>query len=330
MLFCALSPNNSFLILLSLSNENDSVTYLKIWDWMDSKLLYETTINNIVQGFDYSRDGSYFVVCGAKFVEYFYFDGKSPTRFSAKLGEFEREEFVDVVCSRALSISPLANFCFSLTSSGKLLALDSSKTLEKWVDLKMPSASSLSILSNSIAIAGANGLCRIFTADTFKHLCTLPKHAKLLSTIAVCLCSEGDMAVCVYSDRLMNVYHFANKLVEMKWTASVHFKEILDISIVKSDLSGISSVVGSQTDRNSKHGRIPSNSVSGSLTERSTFKDAFSVVTCGEDNTVRFWNDKVELVHTLEFDDSHSIRCLAVSPGQDFLATGDGLGKIRY
>ena len=310
-----ITPNSEKVVSVGMHDH-----MIKVWDWQNNKIAFECRSKQAITGMDFSRDGAYFVTsCGKGMMQYWSFDN-ALNCMDAKLGEFEREDFVDVVCSRALSISVQANFVFAATASGRLLCFDSSRTLEKWVDVKM-SPLALSICSNNIAIAGYSGnegITRIFTCDTFKHICTLPK----VKSKVVGVTLSDEVVYCLHEDLSIVCYNISKpKCIDIICTRPSYSEAIWDI-------------------------------LNFSPTPES--KDLF--VTCGADNSIRFWNfdSDQELVYTIENapenlepehaseasanveDDrlefifnSEGIKAIAVSPLSDYLLSGDKNGKLN-
>ncbi len=97
----------------------------------------------------------------------------------AALGDFAEETLISVACARASSSPACAGCVFTLTSRGQLLCFDGRRVIDKWVDLKMPAAFAVTLAGDKLGIAGSDGLCRVFAADSFRHLCTLPRPAPL-------------------------------------------------------------------------------------------------------------------------------------------------------
>jgi WD40 repeat protein len=69
----------------------------------------------------------------------------------AQLGDFANDAFVDCVFDTAVTGSTEGNV-YALTASGKLVCVDSRHVVEKWVDLRMPNATALSLSGTFISI----------------------------------------------------------------------------------------------------------------------------------------------------------------------------------
>ena len=68
-----------------------------------------------------------------------------------------------------------ANLTFAVSADGMLCQFSSRRSLSKWVSLKSPLASGLSVSANYVAVACANGVVRLFEPVSLEYVTTLPR-----------------------------------------------------------------------------------------------------------------------------------------------------------
>lgn len=103
-------------------------------------------VSSKVTAVSFSDDSSYFVTAGNRHVKFWYLDHGKTSKANATvpllgrsglLGELRNNFFSDVACGRGRQAS--STFC--ITSSGLLCEFNDRRLLDKWVELRVSSAS---------------------------------------------------------------------------------------------------------------------------------------------------------------------------------------------
>ncbi|XP_044026188.1 mitogen-activated protein kinase-binding protein 1-like isoform X2 [Siniperca chuatsi] len=225
----AFSPNSKYVV--SVGNQHDMM--VNVWAWKKDVVVAANKVSSKVTGVSFSEDSSYFVTVGNRHVKFWYLDHCKASKASAPvpllgrsglLGELRNNFFCDVACGRGSTSDSI----FCITSSGLLCEFNSKRMLDKWVDLRMGVAQSLSLSEDMIFCGCADGTVRAFSPVDLHFVCTLPRpHAlgsdvsaiteasHLFSTktdarypdaVAVTYDSVSHWLSCVYSDHSLYVW----------------------------------------------------------------------------------------------------------------------------
>ncbi|KAI8370435.1 WD40-repeat-containing domain protein [Radiomyces spectabilis] len=288
ILSLAFAPNMRYLVSIGFQHDG----YLYVWHWRKGIKLAGNKVTSKVNALSFSQDGTYFVTAGLRHVKFWYLDarGRLPKRGnlasretqvldgrSGILGALRESNFVDVGCDRGKS-----ERVYFLTDNGILCMFKEGRVIDKWVDLQVKSAYSISVTSTYIVCACAEGIIRLFEPLTLKYCGMLPKPHPLgvdISAIsspdmirsdktthypdafAVALDERTGKITVVYSDRSLYVWDV---------------KELKKIGKYRSFISHSDCIWGVEPCPMITHGtsQIP----------------PFSFATYSSDGTVRFWN----------------------------------------
>ncbi|XP_054900420.1 mitogen-activated protein kinase-binding protein 1-like [Poeciliopsis prolifica] len=353
----AFSPNSKYIV--SVGNQHDMMVH--VWAWKKDVVVAANKVSSKVTGVSFSEDSSYFVTVGNRHVKFWYLDNckanKTTTPVpllgrSGLLGELRNNFFSDVACGRGSK----SDSTFCITSSGLLCEFNSSRMLDKWVDLRTGAAQSLSLSEDAIFCGCADGTVRAFRPADLHFVCTLPrphpvgadvsavteasalfhtkKEDRYPDVIAVTYDPVSRWLSCVYSDHSLYVWDV---------------REVHRVGKVNSALFHAASVWDLEV--------FPD--VPGGLAADSSSNSFF---TCSADGTVRIWrmgdstqnilsNDLLKIIYidgnagalqdpewnanTDKSGDGQTaesragIRTICVSPDGKHLASGDRSGMLR-
>ncbi|XP_017157686.1 mitogen-activated protein kinase-binding protein 1-like isoform X2 [Poecilia reticulata] len=353
----AFSPNNKYIV--SVGNQHDMM--VNVWAWKKDVVVAANKVSSKVTGVSFSEDSSYFVTVGNRHVKFWYLDNckanKTTTPMpllgrSGLLGELRNNFFSDVACGRGSK----SDSTFCITSSGLLCEFNSSRMLDKWVDLRTGAAQSLSLSEDAIFCGCADGTVRAFRPADLHFVCTLPRphplgadvsavteasalfHTKTEDrypdVIAVTYDPVSRWLSCVYSDHSLYVWdvrevHRVGKVN----SALFHAASVWDLEVFPDVPGGLASDLSSD-----------------------------SFFTCSADGTIRIWrmgdstqnilsNDLLKIIYvdgnagTLLDPECNAItdksgdgqtaetragvRTICVSPDGKHLASGDRSGMLR-
>ncbi|RKP08630.1 hypothetical protein THASP1DRAFT_29578 [Thamnocephalis sphaerospora] len=212
--------------------------FLYVWNWRQGIKVASNKISNRVHALTFSKDGSFCVTSGQRFVKYWYFDangnipdgGDYQSRHAVRvlrgrsgvLADLRDCTFQGAACGRGMSG---AEYTYLVSSTGLLCLFVKDRKLDRWADMKVPSAGCLDVCDRYVVCGGADGTVRIFEPVTLKYIATLPKPhplgvqfdqktARIPSGIADaypdCVALRighcGRKITCVYSDRSLYVW----------------------------------------------------------------------------------------------------------------------------
>ncbi|KAJ8044348.1 Mitogen-activated protein kinase-binding protein 1 [Holothuria leucospilota] len=344
----AFSPGGGYIV--SVGEEHDMV--INVWDWKgDTGKVSSGKIATMVTDIAFSEDGNTFVTVGNRSVKFWYFSGKSKTRQilplngrNSILGEQKNNLFCSVTFGRGNNSSRV----YAVTKSGLLCEFNEDRMLDKWVELRTRQAFSISASDHHLFVGCADGVMRIFSASTLHFITSLPKphhqgidvaagidkdhifspkeNVKFPDTVAAVMDNLNMKVICIYSDHSLYVWdvHDVHKIGK-QWSFLNHSSCIWGVDIYP------------QVPEGNKV-TLPPN----------TF------VTCGSDDTVRFWNidpmmdsnifskniyspELLKVLYMEEDEDlsddntdsKEGVRSVCFSPDGQMLASGDRSGNIR-
>ncbi|EDV24023.1 uncharacterized protein TRIADDRAFT_26392, partial [Trichoplax adhaerens] len=357
----AFSPNNKLVI--SVGDQHDMS--VNVWSLKTGQIVACNKISVQAQSLSFAEDGSYFVTAGLRHVRFWYFaknsskvgDRQPLIGRSGLLGELRSNMFCDVACG----IGDNASSTYCITKSGLLCCFNSKRMLEKWVELKASSASSVVVDENYIYCGCSSGIVRIFNCSTLGFVTSLPKPHRL----GIDLANSVDPSAMVYKadpdikypDVVAMVYDSINKLVTCTYNDhSLYIWNLRDLQKIDKSRSFLFHA-GCVWDVK--------------VIEMRAHLPVGSFVTCSSDDTIRFWNldldacqdtlrfrknifsdelfrvlytDKefTNLVETVtvgssntpaspsvEHQKSIGVRCMNINNNGQYLASGDRSGFIR-
>ncbi|XP_045134838.1 uncharacterized protein LOC123518200 isoform X3 [Portunus trituberculatus] len=363
----AFSPTQKYVV--SVGSQHDMI--VNVWDWRGGVKVASNKFSSKVKAISFAENGSYFVTVGNRHVKFWYLEVARGCKFkepvpltgrSAILGEQRNNYFCDVACGRG----DMGDSTFAITKSGLLCEFNNRRLLDKWVELRTPSANCLVAGENYIFVGCAEGIVRCFSPFnlqfvttlprthylgvdvskglTISHMATHPNNAKYPDTIAIAYDENNHKVTAVYNDHSMYVWDV---------------KDIKRVGKSHSYLYHSACIWGVETYP------PPGEGVKALLPPG-------SFITCSSDDTIRVWNIdpsmspntlykrniysndvEVELLKTLyvdpelgfikdtdispqggdrndtSYDSRNGVRCIRVSPDGKHLASGDRAGNIR-
>ncbi|XP_060081771.1 WD repeat-containing protein 62-like isoform X2 [Ylistrum balloti] len=359
----AFSPNLKYLV--SVGSQHDMI--VNVWNWRTATKVASNKISSKVNAVDFSEDGSMFVTVGNRHVKFWYLDS-SKSRInetvplqgrSGILGTQKNNFFCDVVCGKGRK----AKSVFSITQSGLLCEFNEKRLLDKWAELRTPSASCLAAGEDHIFAGCANGVVRVFSARNLHFLVSLPHPhhlgvdvASVLSPSQILPSKEGskfpDTIALVYDDLHQKTTCIYNDHSVYVW--DVH--DVKKVGIVRSFLYHSSSILGLEVAPPVQDGTTP-------------VLPPGSFITCSTDDTIRIWNLENHMTETkfykrnvfsnellkicyidpsmmslrdvdynpaggtdktdTNYDGKNGVRSLCISPDGQHLASGDRIGNVR-
>uniref|UniRef100_A0A8C9ZDS2 MABP1/WDR62 first WD40 domain-containing protein n=1 Tax=Sander lucioperca TaxID=283035 RepID=A0A8C9ZDS2_SANLU len=181
----AFSPNSKYVV--SVGNQHDMM--VNVCAWKKNVVVAANKVSSKVTGVSFSEDSSYFVTVGNRHVKFWYLDHCKASKASAPvpllgrsglLGELRNNFFCDVACGRGST----SDSTFCITSSGLLCEFNSTRMLDKWVDLRTGVAQALSLSEDLIFCGCADGTVRAFSPVDLHFVCTLPRPHPLGSDVS--------------------------------------------------------------------------------------------------------------------------------------------------
>lgn len=238
VLSLSFSPNMRYLVSIGFQHDG----YLYVWDWKKGIKLAGNKVTSRVNAVSFSKDGSYFVTAGLRHVKYWYLDagGRIPKRRnlssretqvldgrSGILGVLRDANFVDVACDRNSN----NGYTYFITDLGILCIFKEGRVIDKWVDLQVKSAFSISVSSNYVICTCSEGVIRLFDLVTLKYAGILPKPHPLGTDIS--LVTSPDMVRTTdafYPDAVAMVYNEASqRVISVYSDRSLYIWDIRDL-----------------------------------------------------------------------------------------------------
>nr|XP_006816563.1 PREDICTED: mitogen-activated protein kinase-binding protein 1-like [Saccoglossus kowalevskii] len=342
----AFSPNLKHVV--SVGSQHDMV--VNVWDWKTGIRAASNKISCKVTAICFNETGNCFVTVGTRNVRFWYTSSKKVHKSreavplhgrSGILGEQRNNFFCDVACGKGSNKEK--TFC--ITTSGLLCEFDEKRLLDKWVELRTPQAHSLSVSEKYIFVGCANGVIRIFSADTLHYVSTLPKphilgvnvaasmdpshlvkhndNAKYPAAVALTLDDKNNRLSAVYNDHSLYVWDVRDiKKIGKSWSFLYHSAPVWGIDVYPNIPDGNKSLL-----------------------------PAGSFITCSSDNTIRVWNINEQATSTdgtfkrnifselsghdnaktdaITVEDKKGVRCTCVDHSGQHIAAGDRSGNIH-
>lgn len=295
----AFSPDSTLLVSAGFKHDRQ----LRVWDMVSQTCISVQKLGNKVHGLVFHPNGSLFVTCGDRHLK-FWNISKSAEGIVDIVGkpggileEHRESVFVDVCFGPNDKL-------FGVTSSGIVCTFDSSRMMNKWIQLDTASAYGLKLWRRPdgepvIFVGCAAGVLRVLSGDTLETLTDLPLPAPL---------SESDARAYPAC--------YAVSVLEGGTDKSKNHPKVVafyaDRGICVWDVSDLSRV---RLFRSMAHHRAciwDLHFVQNATPERERSRNLISLpigsfVTCSADNTVRFWapigsgaRKKSDMLHALE------------------------------
>ncbi|KAF9408132.1 hypothetical protein BGZ94_002436, partial [Podila epigama] len=242
------SPNSKHIVSLGFQHDG----YLHVWNWKNNLQIASNKVTTKVPNVRV-------------------LDGRSGI-----LGELRDSSYVDAACSQD------GRFTYAVTSQGVLCLFTEVRVMEKWIDLHVRGAYSLSLTESSIVCACTDGIIRLFEPETLEYIGTLPKLSPV-GSFSGSMASEDVGEIddkAVYADVLATQYDASSCYLTCIYS---------DRSLIIWDMSDHSNMF---PDSDAEEG--------SSLFPKDTF------ITYSADGSIKFWNldEKVSLLSPLPDRDS--------------------------
>ncbi|KAK3271495.1 hypothetical protein CYMTET_20160 [Cymbomonas tetramitiformis] len=185
------SANGKYVVSSGVQHDG----LLCIWEWRSGTRLLHQRASSTIHSLAFDTHGeSTFVTAGVRQLKFWKVrgggrgDARTPSTGSlhldcraANLGDHQENAFVSVAFAPIPpghvdgELGPSALYC--LTANGRLNYIRPSRTIDKWVDLRVSQAHAVTATDAHVACACANGVVRIFAAHTLAYTTTLPRPA---------------------------------------------------------------------------------------------------------------------------------------------------------
>uniref|UniRef100_A0A8C3Q3L9 MABP1/WDR62 second WD40 domain-containing protein n=1 Tax=Chrysolophus pictus TaxID=9089 RepID=A0A8C3Q3L9_CHRPC len=243
----------------------------------------------------------------------------------------------NVFCGAAGGRGRMAMNTFCISTTGLLCRFDGRRVLEKWVDVKVSSASCISVSEDFVFCGCTNGIVRVFQAHDLRYCCDLPCPHPLgpdllyPDTVALSYDPARRWLSCIYRDHSIYVWDVGDlRAVRKVWSDLFHSASVWSVEVYPKIKE--------------QRPRLPPG----------------SFLTCSSDTTIRIWNlgsgperpppgnaystslqnilyvDPLPTPHLQDFwdrgesaDPKPGVRVLRVSPDGEHLASGDRAGTLR-
>ncbi|XP_049824929.1 mitogen-activated protein kinase-binding protein 1 isoform X3 [Aethina tumida] len=280
----AFSPTTKYVV--SVGTQHDMI--VNVWDWKNNIKVASNKVSTKVKSIAFSENGSYFVTVGNRHVKFWYLEqGKAKYKEavplmgrSAILGEQRNNYFCDVACGKAES----GDSTYAITRSGLLCEFNNRRLLDKWVELRTTAANCITIGEKYIFVGCAEGIIRCFDPNlrfittlprthylgvdvslgtNITHMASPPADARYPDTIAITYDETSHKLTSIYNDHSIYVWDVLNiKRVGKSFSFLYHSACIWGVEMAPPDSP------------------LPSG----------------SFLTCGSDDTIRFWSlDKADV-----------------------------------
>jgi WD40 repeat protein len=338
-------------VLVSVGGEHDKGMF--VWDWKAEVRLTSNKIVKKINCISFAPTADYFVTVGLKSIKFWHFDpsgkpqvttGSEGADFKAMasrsvfLAEMKEKNFVSVVVGRGM--------VFTLTSEGQLCIFTPERTMDRWMDLHVTSAFSLSLSDRVLACGCADGINRLFYADSLEYITTLPRppplgeanispdqrvidvdpNSTFADAVGVVLFSENQRLLTLYSDRSVFVWDIKQFGTITALRAFLHHSgPINDLKILPTSSPDLTQFVTGSADKTIRFWHMfhtdPRN-LEGQILRNAYSRDLSRIIYLGSG----LGHFKVQ---STEGSDEGAVKCISISPDGKFVASGDITGMLR-
>mmetsp|Transcript_16271 Transcript_16271/g.31532 ORF Transcript_16271/g.31532 Transcript_16271/m.31532 type:complete len:1332 (+) Transcript_16271:637-4632(+) len=354
------APNSKHLVSVGVEHDGSLI----LWNWPEERPETQIVLTEKVLAAQFNPEGKYFVTAGEKHVRFWTLivnpdrsrkdgvdrstdsgaeestiDNESAQNEKVTLEEgragiipnYKDATFTDVVCGTGQS----SGCTYLVTQCGYLICMGSNRLMEKWVHLEAKSAYSISLSKGRLLCACSNGIIRIFEADTFEFVATLPiprvsgnvalpteqnesdededneeaNQSRAGDVFGACWAREGTEVVSIYSDRSFHIWDISDpEKIRPKVRLLAHPTSVSCVATMRSSV----------------------------------------FVTCADDSKLRFWRVagyakklartlqgphwgtplSQELLREVNLGSDIGFRCVAMSPDNQLVAAGDRRGGL--
>ncbi|XP_044734797.1 WD repeat-containing protein 62 isoform X2 [Chrysoperla carnea] len=361
----AFSPSNKYVV--SIGSQHDMI--VNVWDWKNNLKIASNKVSQKIKGVCFAQDGSYFVTVGNRHVKFWYLEYTRNTKYkeavplvgrAAILGSQRGQNFVAVACGRG----ECSDSTYVVTKSGLLCQLNNRRLLDKWLELRTSSASSMTVGEKYIFVGCAEGIVRCFDPFTLNFVTTLPRTHHLGVDVSLGT-NISHMSIhpanAKYPDTVAVAYDEINhKLTSVYNDHSIYVWDVREVRRVgksQSFLYHSACIWGIEMIPTREEISLYRNPIKDTLPDG-------CFITCSSDDTIRIWNlegnhdlgniysnellkiiymdpdlnyikdqdqtltgsnDKVEI----SYDGKNGVRCIRIRPDAIHLAAGDRAGNIK-
>lgn len=172
---------------------------ISVWAWPNKVMNSLNKFSDEIYAMDVSANSLYFVTVGNKHVKFYYLETKRthsghdpmcPIPLTCRYGMLDNLKencFCDVACGQGDNC-----YVFVITTSGILCQINSNRFLERWVNVNLSRASSLSCDGQHVFVGGCQGIIRMFDAFNLQIVLTLPRPHCLGLDISQVTTQDGD------------------------------------------------------------------------------------------------------------------------------------------
>jgi WD40 repeat protein len=317
-----------------------------VWDWRNEVPLTSNKIIKKTNCIGFSSDADYFVTVGVKTVKYWHFDpsGKPQVTRGSESAEFKAMASRSVILSEMkeknfISVIVNSGKVFTLTSDGQLCIFTSERTLDRWMDLQVAGAFSLSLSDNVLACACTEGVVRLFHADSLKYITSLPRPPPLgeapdqsVPALNATTSFADAVSVVLFNERLLTLYSDQSMLV---WDISQlgqitaaraflhHSAAINDLKILPSSSPDSTQFITGSADKTLRLWSVCHTVPSTVETQGSVYSHDLSRIIYLSPSHEHF------KARPGDCSSGGSVKCISVSADGKSVASGDRAGMLR-
>lgn len=282
------SHDSKYLISIGFKHDKQLV----LWNWCTESKICAHKIENKVSSISCHEDGKFFVTAGEQHLKWWFKAMDGDGNISGLVGKpasiLDHQKdyvFVDVLCGK----KEFRNTIYALTKLGVLCSFHETRILEKWVQLETSSAYCLTSYLNYVLIGCANGQSIVLSTSTLDFVSNLPLPLPLVSSSSqnnmypACYAMQYIPTVpyvaFLYADRSMYFIdvglNFSN-ITKLR-LFSYHSSCVWDVLNIEGEFDKDKRVIENELQKDSNPNMV-------------TGLPFGTFVTCGADNTLRFWN----------------------------------------
>ena len=373
--------------LISIGDPNDKGLF--VWDWLLEQKLTMNKISRRILSATFTPSGNYLITAGETHLKFWNFDASGNIIFG-KPKEIKTDREPSISSSRDVSISDVSvltqqtnqsnsvnviegksaalgkmsdkifmsvscnnDLVYAVTQDGVLCVVNiGTKTLEKWMDLKVTNAYSVVASSEWLICSCGDGFIRFFKLETLEHLFSLPKPPTLGSyniergvtkltassdvryadTIAITFDEANSKLASLYSDRTLFIWDLKslNKIVVYRSFLN-HCGSVNDVQLLSASSSyEVSFFVTGSVDKTMRIWYFcdNENKENEKVVRRNVYCKNLSRIVYLSENHDHFKNPELLEPNQLCLQDEQ-IRCVRAPSNGTIIACGDSGGMLR-